>query len=657
MLSGGERALTAVALLFAMLEVRPVPFCVLDEVDAALDEANIGRFADALRSLADGTQFVVITHNRGTIEAADALYGVTVGDDSVSRASSAFGSTRRRRWRRSGAASSSTARLMAVLATPPRGAARNRDQSRRTRRTPRRSRPTPLDAPDRRTPGHRVDPSPPEAEPPPRRRPLRLQPGQEPAPADAPFDPTAFLAVAPAHTLDQRPREDARRVHVAAPRLPRRRSDGPAWDEVEETLIAGDVGAALAIDLVERARHRRDPDGPEAAIRAELAALLVAARAGLVAAAGRPGRTGGRPRGRRQRHRQDHDDRQARRALPAEGRTVICSPPPTRSAPPRSTSSGSGPTGPGCRSSPMRRAPIPGAVVYDALDAAVARGADLVIADTAGRLHTKVNLMDELTKVRRIVDKRLPGAEPETLFVLDATTGQNGLAQARAFHEAVGLTGIVLTKLDSTSKGGIVFAIEDALKVPVRFVGVGEGVDDLLPFDPDAFVDGAVRRGVRRSSAADRLIALHVDDDLAGVRSSIARQVAQDARRRPVQDRCSDERADRRQEGRRPQPDHLGEEAAADRRGELGAADPTMERDVDPAELAVVDEGLLHRHLGHLVDRHRPVADELLADQEQRPRAPGAGRRERDEQVPERANEHRPDRHGPTPTVASPASR
>ena len=124
----------------------------------------------------------------------------------------------------------------------------------------------------------------------------------------------------------------------------------------------------------------------------------------------------------------------------------------------------------------------PGAVVYDALDAAIARGADLVIADTAGRLHTKSNLMDELSKVRRIIDKRLPGAEPETLFVLDATTGQNGLAQARAFHEAVGLTGIVLTKLDSTAKGGIVFAIEDALGIPVRFVGVGEAVGDLPPW-------------------------------------------------------------------------------------------------------------------------------------------------------------------------------
>jgi fused signal recognition particle receptor len=131
----------------------------------------------------------------------------------------------------------------------------------------------------------------------------------------------------------------------------------------------------------------------------------------------------------------------------------------------------------------------PGAVVFDSLDAAVARGADMVIADTAGRLHTKSDLMDELTKVRRIVDKRLPGAQPETLFVLDATTGQNGLAQAKAFHEAVGLTGIVLTKLDSTAKGGIVFAIENALKVPVLFVGVGEKAEDLLPFDPTAFVE------------------------------------------------------------------------------------------------------------------------------------------------------------------------
>jgi fused signal recognition particle receptor len=130
----------------------------------------------------------------------------------------------------------------------------------------------------------------------------------------------------------------------------------------------------------------------------------------------------------------------------------------------------------------------PSAVIYDALDAAIARHVDVVIVDTAGRLHTKSNLMDELAKMRRVIEKRLPGSSPEILFVLDATTGQNGLSQAKVFHETVGLTGIVLTKLDSTAKGGIVFAIEDTLHVPVRFVGVGEKLGDLLPFDPDAFV-------------------------------------------------------------------------------------------------------------------------------------------------------------------------
>jgi fused signal recognition particle receptor len=131
----------------------------------------------------------------------------------------------------------------------------------------------------------------------------------------------------------------------------------------------------------------------------------------------------------------------------------------------------------------------PAAVVYDALDAAVSRNVDVVIADTAGRMHTKHNLMEELAKIRRTIEKRLPGMDPDVLFVLDATTGQNGLAQAHAFHEATGLSGIVLTKLDSTARGGIVFAIEHRLGVPVLFVGVGERLEDLLPFDPQAFVE------------------------------------------------------------------------------------------------------------------------------------------------------------------------
>ena len=131
----------------------------------------------------------------------------------------------------------------------------------------------------------------------------------------------------------------------------------------------------------------------------------------------------------------------------------------------------------------------PAAVVYDSICAAKARGADVVIIDTAGRLHNKQNLMNELNKIRRIVDRELPEADVETLMVLDATTGQNGLIQAKQFLETSGLTGIVLSKLDGTAKGGIVFAIANELKLPVKYVGVGEGMDDLIPFDATNFVE------------------------------------------------------------------------------------------------------------------------------------------------------------------------
>ena len=130
----------------------------------------------------------------------------------------------------------------------------------------------------------------------------------------------------------------------------------------------------------------------------------------------------------------------------------------------------------------------PAAVVYDGLCAAKARGTDVVIIDTAGRLHNKQNLMNELAKIRRIIDRELPEADVETLMVLDATTGQNGLIQAKQFLDTAGITGIVLTKLDGTAKGGIVFAIADELKLPVKYVGVGEGIDDLIPFDRNNFV-------------------------------------------------------------------------------------------------------------------------------------------------------------------------
>jgi fused signal recognition particle receptor len=133
----------------------------------------------------------------------------------------------------------------------------------------------------------------------------------------------------------------------------------------------------------------------------------------------------------------------------------------------------------------------PSSVVFDAVERATAKEFDLVLADTAGRLHNKQNLMDELSKVRRVAEKG-SGVVTETLLVIDATTGQNGLAQAREFAAATGVTGVVVTKLDGSAKGGIVFAVETELGIPVKFVGVGEQINDLVPFDPQEFVDALV---------------------------------------------------------------------------------------------------------------------------------------------------------------------
>jgi len=131
----------------------------------------------------------------------------------------------------------------------------------------------------------------------------------------------------------------------------------------------------------------------------------------------------------------------------------------------------------------------PAAVAYDGVAAAQARKADVALVDTAGRLHTKSNLMDELRKVKRTLGKAMPGAPHDVWLILDATVGQNGLAQARQFHEALGVTGVILTKLDGTAKGGIVLAVTGELGLPVRYIGVGEGVEDLQAFEPEAFVD------------------------------------------------------------------------------------------------------------------------------------------------------------------------
>jgi fused signal recognition particle receptor len=143
----------------------------------------------------------------------------------------------------------------------------------------------------------------------------------------------------------------------------------------------------------------------------------------------------------------------------------------------------------GCEIVKHKSGADPAAVTFDAIDAAIARKADVLIVDTAGRLHTEKNLMTELVKIRRVIEKKIPGAPHETLLVLDATTGQNAIVQAKAFKEAVQITGLVLAKLDGTAKGGIIVAIKKELDIPVKFVGLGEKIDDLEAFDADRFVD------------------------------------------------------------------------------------------------------------------------------------------------------------------------
>ncbi len=263
--------------------------------------------------------------------------------------------------------------------------------------------------------------------------------------------------------------------------------DDEMWEEVEATLIGADLGAEVALGVVERARARRDLT-PELALRYELLALFArrdpvpwprkpapdVPAVVLVVGVNGTGKT--------------TTIAKLAYRFKSRGASVLLSAADT------------------FRAAAIDQLQIwarridvpmvahkpgadPAAVVYDSLDAAVARNSDVVIVDTAGRLHTKSNLMEELAKIRRTIDRRLPAAQPEVLFILDATTGQNGLTQAKSFHELSGLTGIALTKLDSTAKGGIAFSIERALGVPVLFVGVGERVEDLLDFDPNQFVE------------------------------------------------------------------------------------------------------------------------------------------------------------------------
>ncbi|MER7763613.1 signal recognition particle-docking protein FtsY [Streptomyces sp. NPDC097619] len=277
--------------------------------------------------------------------------------------------------------------------------------------------------------------------------------------------------------------------------LSREHLDEDTWEEIEETLLTADVGVVPTQELVERLRERvrvlgtRTPDELRTLLREELVALIgpdvdraVKTESGLdtpgvvmvvgVNGTGKTTTTG-----------------KLARVLVADGRSVVLGAADTFRAAAADQLQTWGDRV-GARTVRGPEGGDPASIAFDAVKEGIAEGADVVLIDTAGRLHTKTGLMDELGKVKRVVEKH--GPLDEVLLVLDATTGQNGLVQARVFAEVVDITGIVLTKLDGTAKGGIVIAVQRELGVPVKLVGLGEGPDDLAPFEPEAFVDALI---------------------------------------------------------------------------------------------------------------------------------------------------------------------
>ncbi|MFI8929861.1 signal recognition particle-docking protein FtsY [Streptomyces sp. NPDC053474] len=277
--------------------------------------------------------------------------------------------------------------------------------------------------------------------------------------------------------------------------LSREHLDDDTWEEIEDTLLTADVGVAPTQELVERLRERvkvlgtRTPQELRTLLREELLQLVgtdfdraVKTESGLetpgivmvvgVNGTGKTTTTG-----------------KLARVLVADGRSVVLGAADTFRAAAADQLQTWGDRV-GARTVRGPEGGDPASIAFDAVKEGIAEGADVVLIDTAGRLHTKTGLMDELGKVKRVVEKHAP--LDEVLLVLDATTGQNGLVQARVFAEVVDITGIVLTKLDGTAKGGIVVAVQRELGVPVKLVGLGEGADDLAPFEPEAFVDALI---------------------------------------------------------------------------------------------------------------------------------------------------------------------
>jgi fused signal recognition particle receptor len=263
-------------------------------------------------------------------------------------------------------------------------------------------------------------------------------------------------------------------------------ADDASWERLEEALIAADVGVPATAELVQRLEARGDGD-LAGALEDEIARMLgepgrleVSARPSVVLVVGVNG-TG-----------KTTTIGKLAAKLSEHGRSVVVAAADTFRAAAEeqleiwATRAGADFVG-------SERGGDPAAVAFDAIGAAEARGRDVVVVDTAGRLHTQRNLMEELAKVRRVIGQRLEGAPHETLLVIDATTGQNGLQQARLFGQAVEVSGVALTKLDGSAKGGIAVAIAHELGLPVKLIGIGEGLDDLRPFDPRDFAAALVR--------------------------------------------------------------------------------------------------------------------------------------------------------------------
>jgi fused signal recognition particle receptor len=253
--------------------------------------------------------------------------------------------------------------------------------------------------------------------------------------------------------------------------------DDEAWERLEEALIAADVGVPTTAELVQRLEAREVAGELGSVLSHEAAELLggpprldLSAEPTVILVVGVNGTGKTTTIGKLAQKLREHDHS----VLLAAADTF-------RAAAEEQLEIWAGRAGADFVGS--ERGGDPAAVAYDAIEAATARGRDVVIVDTAGRLHTQTNLMEELAKVRRVIERRLPGAPHETLLVVDATTGQNGLQQARLFGEAVDVTGVALTKLDGSAKGGVALAIAHELGLPVKLVGVGEGLDDLRPFD------------------------------------------------------------------------------------------------------------------------------------------------------------------------------